>query len=72
MNASKMSADLARAQNKASRRRRVQSNLNEGISPEIMRQLVSAQAAADESEFEGWVFGTFLDCKVGESSSPEL
>ncbi len=59
VSAAKMNADQGRAQNKSLRRRRSQLQQDAVLLPEAMKQLV------DESEFEGWVFGSFLDCKVG-------
>ena len=70
VNASKIIADHVRTQYTASRRRRGLGNA--GITPEIMKQIVSARAVAEETEFEGWVFATFLDCKVGESPSSSI
>jgi hypothetical protein len=68
VNASKMNANLAGSQNRASRRRRAQSQKNAGLTSDITTQL-EVFAAQQESEFEGWMFGAFLDCKVGVSSS---
>ena len=47
---------------KASRRRRSQAQ-DIGFTPNPVGKLDSAGA----TEFEGWVFGTFKDCKVGET-----
>jgi hypothetical protein len=47
---------------KASRRRRSQAQ-DIGLTPNLVGKLDSAGA----TEFEGWVFGTFKDCKVGET-----
>jgi hypothetical protein len=47
---------------KTLRKRRSQAS-NIGIDSKELRQ------AAEATEFEGWVFSTFKDCKVGESYS---
>jgi hypothetical protein len=50
---------------KATRRRRSQAQ-DLGLSPNLVGKLDSAQPS-EATELEGWVFGTFKDCKVGET-----
>jgi hypothetical protein len=60
-NAAKMKAAESYGQKKALRKRRSQAQ-----NIELMEmQMMLAEQAPESSEFEGWVFRTSIDCKIG-------